>query len=174
MIFGRRFYILQLAFYAFFLIALTCYVLTSPSPMDDLGRFVCTDLTTKEVNMSSIGGNKTETEGGSQSGWVWNDTFRVLVLLLFAIRLILFFFINGEFSSIWTKLREVSWRQPLAIFKSLPLVFIFDLIVYLLSFYITVSHPSRLNSGTAVVVVIVVVVVVVVIGRGQPLANDHP
>ena len=121
MIFGPRFYILQLAFYAIFLLALTCYVLTSPSPMDHLGRFVCTDLT-KEVNMSSTGGNKTEMEGGSKPGWAWNDTFRVLVLLLFAVRLILFFFINGEFSYIWTKLREVSWKQPLAIFKSLPLV----------------------------------------------------
>ena len=94
----HRFYILQLAFYAFFLIALTCYVLTSPSPMDHLGRFVCTDLTA-ELNMSSIGGNKIETGGGSKPGWAWSDTFRILVLLLFAVRLILFF-INGELSSI--------------------------------------------------------------------------
>ena len=68
------------------------------STTDDLGRFVCTDLTA-ELNMSSIGGNKTETEGGSKPGWAWSDTFQILVLVLFAVRLILFF-INGELSSI--------------------------------------------------------------------------
>ena len=93
-------------------------------------------------------GNNTGMEQGSGIGWSWNESFRVLVLLLFAVRVILFFFINGEFSSIWTKLREVSWRQPLAIVKGLPLVFVFDLIVYLLSLYIAISHPRRLNERT--------------------------
>ena len=145
--YGYIIYYSNLLLYAIFLFALNFYVLTSPSPVQNAWLFNCSNYF-GEVIPPPANLNQTfedwisdQTESNS---WE-NDFHRIVVIVLFGIRVFIFLFYK-EYSRILSKLQQidVEWNRNFAIqlVNSVPLVFIFDILVYGLSAYVAIHNFS--------------------------------
>ena len=122
-LYGRTFYFQQLCFYAIFLLALNLFILSSDSPIDSPEKFNCSG---RFFNESA---NDNEVTGTNRLGFL-NKYFRFILLGLNVLRVI-FFFATQEFKPIWSQLKTFHWKRP-----SLPTVFLFDALVYILAFFV--------------------------------------
>ena len=149
--YGYIIYYSNLLLYAIFLYALNFYVLTSPSPVQNAWLFNCSNYF-GEVIPPPANLNQTfedwisdQTESNS---WE-NDFHRIVVIVLFGIRVFIFLFYK-EYSRILSKLQQidVEWNRNFAIqlVNSVPLVFIFDILVYGLSAYVAIHNFSYISD----------------------------
>ena len=136
-LYGRMFYYFQLAYYLLFLVAVTTYVLTSHSPVQNPGLFNCTaffydylppNITSPELLISENSG--------------WNDFSRISIMVLFSIRVILYFG-NQEFRT--HSFQMISEEFDMRQIAEMSVVF-FDAIVYILSLYIALHNFSNFTN----------------------------
>ena len=145
--YGYFYYYSNLLLYAVFLYALNFYVLTSPSPVENAWLFNCSDyfgqVTPPPADLNQTFEQWISDHTGSNS--LANDFHRILVITLFGIKVFVILF-NKEFSHILSKLQQidVEWNRNFAIQiqNAIPLVFIFDILVYGLSAYVAIHNFS--------------------------------
>ena len=139
-LYGRRFYFFNLCFYATFLLFLNLFILSSDSPLDWPERFDCGGKGKESANDTKETGSESasnEEEGGGRTNRLahLNKYFRVFLLVLNFARVI-FFFATQEYKPIWNQLKGFQWKRP----TNLPLVFLFDFLVYCLAICVACYH----------------------------------
>ena len=153
--YGYIIYYSNLFLYAIFLYALNFYVLTSPSPVQNAWLFNCSDYF-GQVRPPPANLNQTFedwiTDQTESNSWA-NDFHRIVVIVLFGIRVFIILFYK-EFSHILSKFQQIdvewNWNFAIQLANAVPLVFIFDILVYGLSAYVAIHNfsyiPDEENS----------------------------
>ena len=131
----RWYYYFQLAFYLIFLTFLSIYAMTSPSPITYPQLFQCTAFFRQPSTIAAIGTNST-----------LNNACRWILLVIILLRVALFFAVQ-EYEPILNKLKTLGQGEKLqSSIKSIPFVFLFDFIVYLLALYIAIHNFSNVTT----------------------------
>ena len=147
--YGYTIYYFNLLFYALFLYAFNFYVLTSPSPVQNAWLFNCSDYF-DQIRFPPADLNQTFEDwihGHTESNSFENNFHRIVVIALFGIRVFIIFYYK-EVNQVLTQLQQidVEWNRNFAIQLSnaVPLVFIFDILVYGLSAYVAIHNFSEI------------------------------
>ena len=138
-LFGRTSYLILISVYVIFLAALTMFILTSPSPINSPEDFSCTEFFRSHENTTRTKNVTQNEEEGSSGTKRWNIVFTVF-LLLFLVARVFFFIWYGEFSRLYSELREIpKMRIARERFQlpNIPRVFLFDFLIYSLAAYLT-------------------------------------
>ena len=151
----RGYYFFTLGFYLTFLIFLSLYAMTSPSPIfnpelanccnypfDNPEFFNCP---TSQVTLSS---QKYQRLIGKNSDL--NNFTRWVSIVLIAVRVLIFLGVK-EYKPIWNQLKDVEFKKGLGEFwisaiNFIPWLFLADFLVYSLALYITIHNFSSVSK----------------------------
>ena len=151
------YYYFTLGFYLASLILLNLYEFSSPSEIYNKELFACNTAWFWNVPAANpnqpIGSKPIEPPiYGINSDW--NTACRWILITLIMARVLIFFIVQ-EHKSILNNLKEIPWSTVLkniirrknlwSSFKSLPLLFLLDFIVFSLAFYIAIHNFSMVS-----------------------------